>query len=286
MAAVAVRRCCPRGGALGGWRFAGVAAPGEPPRRRRRLLLTADSRASSSSSPSPSSAVIPVERTLMPAGIFSRGFALLLDGAVCGGAAVATGEWALAAGHADGLAPSIAVFGGLMMVRDLVPSALLGPYSSLGKHRMGLELVGSDRGVEGERYDRSSEVFLITALSCAPLDEPVGAAQRLARNAHWGLLVPLSLGGIVAPHHLLPAVFVGGFAAEGALVLATRRSLGDFLSGTSLVWHDPLASQQKALAKADAEGGREERAAAAWNQKVQYQRSLRRMEEVESVRGS
>lgn len=33
---------------------------------------------------------------------------------------------------------------------------------------------------------------------------------------------------------------------ELLLVLTTRRSIGDFVAGTSLVWHDKLGSQKKA----------------------------------------
>lgn len=93
---------------------------------------------------------IHVERTLMPAGPLSRSFAVLLDGILAGGASAVVGELALANGYTDGLGPFVASFGALMLVRDQLP----GQFASVGKRRLGLELVSSDSSTKGERYGR------------------------------------------------------------------------------------------------------------------------------------
>ena len=86
----------------------------------------------------------------MPAGIISRGFAVLLDGVLAGGASAVVCELALANGYTDGLGAFVASFGALMLVRDQLP----GQFASFGKQRLGLELVGSDPSTNGEKYGR------------------------------------------------------------------------------------------------------------------------------------
>jgi hypothetical protein len=111
------------------------------------------------SSSSPSTQKIRVERKLMPAGIISRGFAVLLDGVLAGGASAVVCELALANGYADSLGVFVASFGALMLVRDQLP----GQFASVGKERLGLELVGSDPLTNGEKYGRCA-----TVQSCCP----------------------------------------------------------------------------------------------------------------------
>lgn len=110
-----------------------------------------DKRATPNGSFSPQSTrEIRVERTLMPAGPLSRSFAVLLDGILAGGASAVIGELALANGYTDGLGAFVASFGALMLVRDQLP----GQFASVGKGRLGLELVSSDSSTKGERYGR------------------------------------------------------------------------------------------------------------------------------------
>ena len=91
---------------------------------------------------------------------------------------------------------------------------------------------------------RPSDHVLILPLTASPVDEPVSRFTRLVRNAHWSLLIPLGLTEVVPMYYLIPSVVTGGLAIELILVLTTRRSIGDFVSGTSLVWHDKLGSQK------------------------------------------
>ena len=186
--------------------------------------------------------LIQVERTLMPAGLFSRGFALIIDGVIAGGASAAVGELAMAYDYAPGAGPAIATFGTLMLLRDQLP----GQFCSVGKQRMGLELVESDTSTTGLKYGRPTEHVLISPLTVTPLDAPSDRLTRLMRNVHWALLIPLGMTEAVPLYYVIPAVVTGGFVVEFLLVLTTRRSIADFISGTSLVWHDTLGSQKKA----------------------------------------
>ena len=110
----------------------------------------------SGSSISPSAKKIHVERKLMPAGIISRSFAVLLDGLLAGGASAVVCELALANGYTDSLGAFVASFGALMLVRDQLP----GQFASVGKGRLGLELVGSDPSTNGDKYGRCAAVQL------------------------------------------------------------------------------------------------------------------------------
>lgn len=227
-AAAPCRRGLPRGSCLARGLAVG-ASPAEPEPEPEKK---------------PGDGLIRVERTLMPAGLFSRGFALVIDGVLAGGAGAAVGELALAYGHSPtgGAGPAVATFGALMLLRDQLP----GQFASVGKQRLGLELVDSDTAAQGLKYGRPSEHVLITPLTVAPLDAPSGRLTRLLRNAHWSLLIPLGLTEAVPLYYVIPAVVGGGFAVEFFLVLTTRRSIADFIAGTSLVWHDTLGSQKKA----------------------------------------
>jgi hypothetical protein len=102
-----------------------------------------------------------VDRTLMPAGVFSRGFALLLDSLIAGGASAVVGELAMANGYADGLGGFVASFGAMMLVRDQLP----GQFPSIGKQRLGLELVAPIRPVRARNTAGKSGLRLLCMYS-------------------------------------------------------------------------------------------------------------------------
>lgn len=150
------------------------------------------------------------QRHLAPAGFFTRGFAFCIDSVVCTGVAGCVAEHAIAH-HGSGLEVFLASYAGLMCLRDQLP----GRYPSIGKQRMGLELVQVAPGGElGEVHPsgtpRPFDRLVVHGATRRPIDEPLSRAQRLGRNAHWALLAPLALMDVVPAYYTFPMLFGGG----------------------------------------------------------------------------
>lgn len=64
-------------------------------------------------------------------------------------------------------------------------------------------------------------------------------SKKLLRNSHWGCVSALALSGLVPGYYLVPGMIMTPLVVETLLVFTTRRSIGDFVGGSTLMWYPP-----------------------------------------------